>query len=193
MTNPTWITDRRPTEADGDRDGYVCMERRPGHRDNPSMVHWSHVGAGIPWRHTVYWKPPVPVVKLPGINGQWIDGGSVLPTREHADRVGDVQVRDAHGRCSARTWSAVGKGDTWRPYSSKDTRPVELARAEGTLPGFRGDWILGAAALPTREYADQDGDVEVPSSFSGTYRRWDLVGCGDAWKPRAHLDNRPQR
>lgn len=53
-----WITDRPPTEKDGDDGGKVLMKSLP---DWPNAegaeVHWSHVGSGIPWRCTVYWDP----------------------------------------------------------------------------------------------------------------------------------------
>lgn len=52
-----WITDRPPTEVDGDGDGYVRMKLHP---DDPShsLVHWSYVGPGAPWQHTSFWEPP---------------------------------------------------------------------------------------------------------------------------------------
>jgi hypothetical protein len=52
-----WITDRLPTEADGDMDGNVWMR----HVSSPEynfFAHWSHVGPGAPWRRTIHWKPP---------------------------------------------------------------------------------------------------------------------------------------
>jgi hypothetical protein len=50
-----WETDRLPTAVDGDRDGDVQIRRAPG---LIRFVHWSYVGAGVPWQHTIYWKPP---------------------------------------------------------------------------------------------------------------------------------------
>ena len=52
-----WITDRLPTEADGDRDGVVWMRHVSGPQYN-FFAHWSHVGPGAPWQRTIYWKPP---------------------------------------------------------------------------------------------------------------------------------------
>ena len=52
-----WITDRLPTEADGDMDGFVFMR----HVSSPEynfFAHWSHVGPDAPWRRTICWKPP---------------------------------------------------------------------------------------------------------------------------------------
>lgn len=56
MTTTEWITDRRPTEADTFGDGYVRMCISPGSEDW-TVVHWSYVGAGIPWRHPSSWQP----------------------------------------------------------------------------------------------------------------------------------------
>ena len=54
-----WITDRRPTEADGDKDMDVRVRYGPDSEDY-SYLHWSHVGAGVPWKHCGdphAWKP----------------------------------------------------------------------------------------------------------------------------------------
>ena len=50
-----WITDRPPTEADGDINGDVRIRRAPG-SDTTRHLHWSYAG-GAPWQHTSYWKP----------------------------------------------------------------------------------------------------------------------------------------
>ena len=52
-----WITDRLPTGADGDGDGDVRMKSGPI-GDNWYHIHWSYVGAGVPWQHTGRWYPP---------------------------------------------------------------------------------------------------------------------------------------
>jgi hypothetical protein len=52
-----WITDRQPTEADGDCDGDVSCKQHPD-QGGSALIHWSHIGAGVPWRHTTYWQPP---------------------------------------------------------------------------------------------------------------------------------------
>jgi hypothetical protein len=52
-----WIVDRLPTEADGDPDGDVRMKRAPS-GDRFHLIHWSYVGAGVPWQHTMCWQPP---------------------------------------------------------------------------------------------------------------------------------------
>ena len=54
-----WITSRRPTETDGDQDGDVFVCAAPN-VDDGCPLHWSHVGEGVPWEHTVIWKPPAP-------------------------------------------------------------------------------------------------------------------------------------
>ena len=52
-----WIRDRRPTAADGDADGDVRMKDGP-HDRGYALIHWSYVGAGVPWQHTnCYWQP----------------------------------------------------------------------------------------------------------------------------------------
>ena len=60
MTTTGWITDRRPSEKDTHVGGYVRMCVSPGSEDW-SLVHWSYVGAGIPWQHTDYWVPKPPL------------------------------------------------------------------------------------------------------------------------------------
>jgi hypothetical protein len=53
-----WITDRPPTEADGDGAGDVRMVLRPGGCGVYYLAHWSYVGSGAPWQHTADWQPP---------------------------------------------------------------------------------------------------------------------------------------
>ena len=47
-----WITDRPPTAADVDSDGDVVARYHPDD-DDYCYMHWSYVGAGVPWRHCV--------------------------------------------------------------------------------------------------------------------------------------------
>lgn len=54
-----WITDRPPTEADGDKDGDVWVRVRPD-RVIGFHMHWSYVGIGTPWRRSQFWLPPAP-------------------------------------------------------------------------------------------------------------------------------------
>lgn len=57
-----WITDRQPTEAEGDTHGYVVVPRGPDLRDK-LLQHWSYVGPGVPWHHCSGWQPPAPVAE----------------------------------------------------------------------------------------------------------------------------------
>lgn len=57
-----WITDRPPTEADGDKDGDVWVRIRPD-RELGLHMHWSHVGIGKPWQRSQFWMPPAPQPK----------------------------------------------------------------------------------------------------------------------------------
>jgi hypothetical protein len=69
MSNAKWITDRLPTEADGDRDGDVRMVPAPhADPDDYLLVHWSYVGDAAPWQRTDCWKPlaePTPAQPAP--------------------------------------------------------------------------------------------------------------------------------
>lgn len=54
-----WITDRRPTEVDGDRDGDVRL-RSSRNGEDYVYVPWEFVAEGAPWTHSPGWltKPP---------------------------------------------------------------------------------------------------------------------------------------
>jgi hypothetical protein len=52
-----WITDRLPTQADGDMDGDVYMRRAPG-SDGARLIHWTFVWPGMDWLRTSFWQPP---------------------------------------------------------------------------------------------------------------------------------------
>lgn len=54
-----WITDRQPTEADGDVEGEVEVCRSPL-VDEATWMHWSYVGPSTPWKHGLGWTPPGP-------------------------------------------------------------------------------------------------------------------------------------
>jgi hypothetical protein len=58
---PEPITDRPPTEADGDvtQDGYASGMVQVLFHGLWDMCHWSVVG-GRPWHHTPRWRPPAP-------------------------------------------------------------------------------------------------------------------------------------
>ena len=59
-----WITDRRPTEADGDEDGEVLLRRFADYRrdsttgSRDALVDWRHIGEGVPWKRTGTWESP---------------------------------------------------------------------------------------------------------------------------------------
>jgi hypothetical protein len=57
MSNAEWITDRPPTEADGDHIGSVHVKMHP-RGGSFCRIYWSHVAAGAPWQHTNHWQPP---------------------------------------------------------------------------------------------------------------------------------------
>ena len=57
MATDNWITDRRPTEADGDDDGDVVLRAGPCLSYGKAM-HWRYVGLEAPWRHSNLWRPP---------------------------------------------------------------------------------------------------------------------------------------
>jgi hypothetical protein len=54
-----WITTRRPTEADGDDDGYVVVLNHPKLAGG-GYFHWSIVPAGMAWEHVSTWTPADP-------------------------------------------------------------------------------------------------------------------------------------
>ena len=76
-----WITDRLPTEADGDMDGDVRL------RDRPGSSGWSFVRPGAPWRHTSYWKP------------------SAEPETTEPDRIGTLEQRLADRIAYLEEWT----------------------------------------------------------------------------------------
>lgn len=59
LMTKNWITDRRPTLADGGNYGGVRVRYSPDSEDH-ILLHWRHVGAGVPWQHCVGWQPPTP-------------------------------------------------------------------------------------------------------------------------------------
>jgi hypothetical protein len=99
MSNAEWITDRLPTEADGDMEGNVWM-RHVSSPEHNFFAHWSHVGPGAPWQRTSYWKPtaepdrikPTPTEPTP-TEPDWAALGWIThrqPTKADADYEGAV-------------------------------------------------------------------------------------------------------
>jgi hypothetical protein len=52
-----WITDRKPTEADGNAMGWVMT--KPTNSLDAATVSWSGVETSQPWIHRLNWQPPV--------------------------------------------------------------------------------------------------------------------------------------
>ena len=72
---PKPITDRPPTEADGDEDGYVQYLNQYQRWDDAS---WHGVASALrPWFHTPHWRP-----KPPSLKEQALKALKVLPTPE---------------------------------------------------------------------------------------------------------------
>ena len=65
-----WITDRRPTEADSDRHGYVWVTHSDG---EVYVVVWDRVTTE-PWAHT---NIPEPYVKPKRYTAAWLEGEKV--------------------------------------------------------------------------------------------------------------------
>jgi hypothetical protein len=76
-----WITDRLPTEADGDGDGDVWMRRAPG-SDGARFIHWTFVWPGMDWLHTSFWRPPA-------------NPAPAQPTPTEPDRIAALEQRVA--------------------------------------------------------------------------------------------------
>jgi hypothetical protein len=56
VSGAEWITDRLPTEADGDGGGHVLLAT-PDMSDFRA-VRWHCVDSTASWRHTSHWRPP---------------------------------------------------------------------------------------------------------------------------------------
>ena len=82
-----WITDRPPTEADGDPAGHVRIPCPTEiNLDHFRLVHWSYVGIGVSWRHTSLWRPPAePIPTEPGHAPESAREEHVEPDRIIAD------------------------------------------------------------------------------------------------------------
>ena len=51
-----WITDRKPTEKDGDQFNQVIM--KVNNTSNFCFMHWEYVESGYPWVHSLSWNHP---------------------------------------------------------------------------------------------------------------------------------------
>lgn len=109
-----WITDRRPTEADGDEDGDVFVRTRPL-RESRAYVHWSLVSAGTPWKP----RSPVPEPqheppsttprKFVAISSCWAED------THHADAVAD----------DGTAWHFCSDERMWAQYTPLPAREVQ--------------------------------------------------------------------
>jgi hypothetical protein len=117
MSNAEWITDRLPTEADGDRDGDVRMVPAPG-ADTVGyvLVHWSYVGSAAPWQRTSCWEPPA-------------EPAPAEPTPAEPDRIAALEQRvgelEAQMRPTAETFE--------QPELSYQRAKAEQLRSQAAL------------------------------------------------------------
>jgi len=108
-----WITKRRPTKEDEDEKGEVLMQRFPDGRpssfngETMARVAAVHVGGGIPWKRTPFWRPPntpepEPEAPKPApkpelrVGQVWRRGDGCLMTVMSVDR-GRFRVADNNG------------------------------------------------------------------------------------------------
>jgi hypothetical protein len=190
-----WVTDRPPTEADADREGNVWMRCSPNNSGQTYVrqeyVHWSYVKNGNPWKHTTpEWKPPTPKYKPRLAVGQvW---------RRRDGKV--VRLTDCN--FAHPTYSFYAEGYIYTPdgmyWESRVTSSYDLVALISEapaparhLPGYRGDWIAAAVAMPTAADADCDGEVLRRPEY--TYTHWTQLRHEDQWRPLASQDKRPNR
>jgi hypothetical protein len=106
MSNAEWITDRRPTAADGDRDGDVAMApNASGGRFE--FIHWSQVGLGAPWQHSRFWQPPA-------------EPAPTEPTPTEPDRVASRRVVQIAASTSLDLFALCDDGTIWINVSRSD-------------------------------------------------------------------------
>lgn len=91
MTN--WITDRQPTEADGDKDRLV-VARHDGLKDGQTLAYWDDLNPGTHWRHTYRWTPPVEQPATPDFKP-----GQVWRTRKGMT----CEILQIHNGCKEET------------------------------------------------------------------------------------------
>ena len=83
-----WITDRKPTEEDGDKFGRVHVKA-----SGTSMIlasNWDGIGDGEPWIHIWHWKPPTLTDKEQALQliSNHEDGWRPTPEQWHIIRKG---------------------------------------------------------------------------------------------------------
>jgi hypothetical protein len=164
MSNAEWITDRPPTEADGDINEEVRMRRRWG-SSLYRFSHWSNVAAGVAWQHTCSWQPTAePATPQP----DWAALGWIThrqPTAKDADGLGEVAVpasigatpRMGDARCSG--FRLIVPGQPWwsqyAPEPGHPTAPSEpdrIAALEQEIKEhIRAQSVLAAALVKRLE------------------------------------------
>jgi hypothetical protein len=86
-----WITDRAPTEEDGDSYGQVIMQS-PGKEGTKTIcfMYWKYVKLGQTWIHCMNWNPPkqTPKEKAMELINNHEDGWRPTPEQWHIIRKG---------------------------------------------------------------------------------------------------------
>ena len=81
-----WITDRKPTEEDGDERGWVILKIIDG--SDGSLSYWKNVKEGKPWIHRQGWKKQTPKKKALALIAKHKDSSAVgvwVPTPDDWD------------------------------------------------------------------------------------------------------------
>ena len=81
-----WITDRKPTEKDGDQRGWVILKITDDSRS--SLSYWKNVKEGEPWIHRQDWKRQTPKEKALALIAKHKDSSIVgvwVPTPDDWD------------------------------------------------------------------------------------------------------------
>ena len=161
---PSYITSRRPTEADADCDGDV----RLAHEDSYTIVKWQFVADGAPWAHTARYDDRFyPKEILSG----WINDR--LPTIDDSDGDEDVQTPDTDGEGEHFVfWQDIKEGQTWR-HSTIGQRlhkkPKQLRKFQSISLGSQPHSDIAYLAIAS------DGTA------------WSLPCYGSTWQPLPNL------
>jgi hypothetical protein len=154
---------------------------------------WSQVESGNPWKHTHEWKPPAPKPQPHLVVGQaWCrrDGK-------------EVRLTDSNSVSLTYPFHADGNtytpdGMLWEGCKASNLDLVELISEAPAparhLPGYHGDWIAAAVAMPTAADANCDGEVlRRPGVRLHAFTHWTQLKHEDQWRPLASQDKRPDR
>ena len=139
MSSSEWITNRPPTEADGDADGSVRMIHAPdADPDDYVLVYWSYVAIGAPWQHTSCWEPPTePEPTEP-------DHASTASTEP--DRIAALEQRVAELK------RGEDAASLFIPHFQSRLEKLEGLQADGSAPR----WTLDRIAALERQLAERD-------------------------------------